>query len=82
MIKMTRWRSCVNTPPKKDGDYLVIRCFNGTLSYAANLHYTVAYGWNTHNDGYTEHRIVFDRKNKYDRACLWTEITQVKGKRK
>lgn len=81
MIKMTRWRSCINTPPKKDGDYLVVRFRkDGTLIYAAAIHFTVKYGWNTYLDEHN-YTMFFDENNKYDRACLWTEMTKQKGRR-
>ena len=81
MIKMTRWRSCLNTPPKKDGDYLVVRFDDlGNLAYAANIHYTTKYGWNTYLEAHN-HTMFFDKNDKYDRACLWTVLTKVKGKK-
>lgn len=82
MIKMTRWRSCVKTPPKKDGTYLVVH-FNkhGELVYAGALGYTLKWGWNTYNTS-NEPSTFFSKTNKHDYAYLWTEITKVKGKRK
>ena len=81
MIKTTRWRSCLNTPPKNDGYYLVVNFYKGELSYAACLHYTTMHGWNTHRDEYA-HKIVFKKENEYDRTYRWTEMTNVKDKRK
>ena len=74
MIKLTRWRSCVKTPPKKDGEYLVVRfCKDGTLCYAAHLGYTAKYGWNTYLDSH-DNPITFSDDE------LWTEMTKVKGR--
>ena len=76
MIKFTRWRSCLKTPPKKDGDYLVVRFDkDGNLNYASHLDYTVKYGWNTSNYGH-EHVIDSNRM----RDCLWSEVTKRKGR--
>lgn len=81
MIKISRWRSCVNTPPKKDGVYLVVRFYSdGTLGYASNLPYTTEWGWNTGRYGH-ESVIVF-KNNKYDKEYMWTTITKEKGKKK
>ena len=82
MIKFSRWYSCVNTAPKKDGDYLVMRVNdNGELSYAANLHYTVKYGWNTHAEKH-DHAIVFNKDDRYDRETMWTKVyDDKKGKK-
>lgn len=86
MIKFSRWYSCVNTAPKKDGDYLVMRLDkDGELSYAANLHYTVKYGWNTRDDVWNTSNdsvIVFDKDNEYDRRAMWTKVyDDKKGKK-
>ena len=77
MIKISRWRSCLNTPPKKDGHYLVVRFWDGELCYAADLDYTVEYGWNTNKLGH-DCPIVFHKNRKYDRYVFWTEMTYQK----
>lgn len=76
MIKLSRWSSCLNTPPKKDGEYLVVRFYKGELSYASCLGYTTAYGWNTHITSH-DYPVVFDSKD-----FLWTEVTKERVKRK
>ena len=82
MIKMTRWRSCVKTPPKKDGTYLVVH-FNkhGELVYSGALNYTLKWGWNTYSNS-NEPSTFFSKENKHDYVYLWTEMTKVKGKKK
>lgn len=75
MIKTTRWRSCKNTPPKKDGEYLVVRFRkDGTMSYASHLGYTTKYGWNTYKESYDN--AITDFKDE-----LWTEMTKTKGRK-
>lgn len=76
MIRISRWRSCLNTPPKKDGEYLVVRFYKGQLSYGSHLGYTTKYGWNTHMDSH-DYPIKFDTKD-----FLWAEVTKEVRKRK
>lgn len=75
MFNFTEFKSCKDNPPTKDGRYLVIRMFNGELSYAGSLPYTVEYGWNTFKDlfGYynTNNKITFDNDT------VWAEVTEV-----
>jgi len=78
MIKISRWRSCVNNPPKKDGDYLVIKLHNHKLSYASKLPYTTIWGWNTYRDPWGgEHS---NRIEITDKSYLWAEVTYEKRK--
>lgn len=76
MIKFSRWYLCKNTPPKKDGDYMVAR-FNerGELNYCACLGYTAKYGWNTHAYSH-DYPIVFEDNT------MWTEVKNVKEVKK
>ena len=82
MIKVARWYSCLKTPPKEDGDYLVARFdADGKMSYACGIHYTTKYGWNTY-DSSTGPSEFLSKHDKYDRACLWTVLTKESGKKK
>lgn len=76
MIKFDRMRSCLNTPPKQDGLYLVMRFDKaGVLYSAGTFHYTVKYGWNTYNCC-PENPIIFEKED------LWTVATKIKTRRK
>lgn len=76
MIKFSRWYSCKNTPPKKDGDYMVVRFrSNGTLNYCSCLGYTSKYGWNTHLDSH-DYPIIFEDDT------LWAKVKKVKEKKR
>ena len=78
MIKFSRFLSCTKTPPKKDGDYLVIRFRGDRFSYASGIHYTVKYGWNTYADNESCHNPIDFSDGNY----LWTLPTKVPDKKK
>ena len=45
------WNKGVN--PKKDGEYLFIQLwYDGSVTFAAKLGYTVQHGWNTNSHGH------------------------------
>lgn len=76
MIKVSRFRSCVKTPPKEDGQYFVVRLVRGELKYGQHLSYTKQWGWNTDMWGH-EHAIVFK-----DPKYMWATITDEPVRRK
>ena len=58
--------------PKKDGEYLFMKLWtDGSVVYAANLGYTVQYGWNTH---LYEHEHSFGQ-NPDNGAYVWAELS-------
>lgn len=58
--------------PKKDGKYLYAEFrADGSIGYAADLSYTVAYGWNTY---YHDAKSSFGQ-NPNDGAYAWAELT-------
>lgn len=76
MIKVSRFRSCVNTPPKEDGYYLVVKLVNGRFSYGSKLSYTTKWGWNTDKWGH-ESEIKFE-----DPKYMWATVKDEKVRRK
>ena len=49
--KETVWYKGEN--PKKDGEYLFIQLwYDGSVTFAAKLGYTVQHGWNTNSHGH------------------------------
>lgn len=69
MIKVSEFKSCVNEPPRQNGEYLVVRFYRGRCYMALHLDYTVGYGWNTSYSN-TDHPIRFDDD------AYWAIITQ------
>ena len=79
MFNFSEFKSCKDTPPTKDGTYLVIRMYNGELSYACSLPYMVMYGWNTYINLFGEY--VTDSRIVFDDDTMWTEVTEAKNDR-
>lgn len=75
MFKFSEFKSCKYELPKKDGTYLVIRMFDGQLSYASALEYTVKYGWNTSKHSYFN-PIKFDDSHPFHEVTYWAEVTE------
>lgn len=73
MIEFSEFKSCVNTPPKEDGTYIVIK-FNerNKMIYAASIDYTTKYGWNT-NCFSNDHAIT------YEEDAFWATVSKKKG---
>lgn len=82
MIHFTDWKSCIEEPPEKNGEYLVVRFDEcGNLAYACSIHYTTRLGWNTY-EGSREPSKFFGKDDEYDRECLWAEVTRTEEKDK
>ena len=75
MFKFSEFKSCANDLPEKDGIYLVIRMFDGHLSYASALEYTTTYGWNTSEHAHAN-PINFDDNDHLDKMACWAEVTE------
>jgi hypothetical protein len=80
MIKVSEFKSCVHEPPTETGSYLVVRLYNGQLSYSSNLNYTTEYGWNTYEpiEGSSwniSHRIDFN-EGDYAEDYMWAKVTE------
>ena len=73
-INISEFKPCKSEPPKESGHYLVIRMYNGRLSYAAEIEYTVEYGWNTFKLFNGECR--YDSAIDYDDDSIWAEVTE------
>lgn len=74
MIKVSEFKPCESNPPTKDGQYLVIRMYDGEVSYASSISYDVGHGWNLlkFSDG------TFNTSNQlfYDDGYVWAEVTE------
>lgn len=75
-IKVSEFKSCHLEPPTREGHYLVIRFYRGSLSYASELYYVPGFGWNISREIVTgrintEHNITFD--NAF--PSFWAEVT-------
>ena len=68
MIDFGTWRNAITDLPEKDGDYVIIRFYKKEFSYVCSIHYTVEYGWNTHDTSF-EHHITYDDE---DYITLWS----------
>ena len=78
MIKVSRFRSCKNTPPKEDGYYLVVKCENnGNMYYASNVHYTTKYGWNTYADDISTDKASVIHVEK-EKNAMWATVKDEK----
>lgn len=75
MFKFSEFKSCVHDLPEKDGEYLVIRMFNGHLTFAAALEYTAKYGWNTSENSH-DSPIIFNDYDYLDKVTYWAEVTE------
>ena len=75
MFKFSEFKSCKHDLPEKDGTYLVIRLFDGHLSFACALDYTTKYGWNTSK--YThDSPINFNDNHPFNEITYWAEVTE------
>lgn len=80
MIKVSKFRSCKNTPPKEDGYYLVVKYTNkGEVYYASDIHYSVKWGWNSYSNDEND-RCVIHFENEPN--ALWAILSYEKGKKK
>ena len=68
-IKLTECKSCMNEPPQKDGQYVVIRLYAGQIASVMDIPYTVKWGWNT-ND--CSHDSVIDYTDEKGWRNVWT----------
>ena len=67
--KETVWYKGEN--PKKDGEYLFIQLwYDGSVTFAAKLGYTVQHGWNTNSHGHAHSFGQIPNNGAY----VWAEL--------
>lgn len=77
MIKISRFRSCTKTPPKKDGTYLVVKMWKGKFSLALAMKYSLEYGWNA--DSWSHDSVITFEESEH---AMWATVTEEKQPRK
>ena len=73
-IRISEWHLCAVENPKTDGVYLVIRFYDGQLSYASQIEYSTKWGWNGSESNHN-HVIDFEKDAGAGFNFMWAEVT-------